>query len=130
MDLEQEGGTRISALSGGTKRRVDLAASLVHLPSILFLDEPTEGLDPRSRASVWDTLERLQHDLGVTLVLSTHYMDEGDRLCDRIAIIDRGAVLVEDTPNALKSKVGTHANLEDVYLHYTGQPFADTRRAA
>jgi ABC-2 type transport system ATP-binding protein len=130
MELEEEAGRRLATLSGGTKRRVDLAASLMHLPPILFLDEPTEGLDPRSRSGIWDTLDRLRSQLGVTVVLTTHYMDEGDRLCGRIAIIDRGTVVAEGAPEALKARVGGNASLEDVYLHYTGRAFEDTRRAA
>ena len=129
MELEPFAGKRLAALSGGTRRRVDLAASLMHLPPILFLDEPTEGLDPRSRAGFWDTIEQLQRRLGVTLVLTTHYMDEGDRLCDRIGIIDGGRIVAEGTPTALKAAVGA-ATLEDVYLHYTGRSFEDERRAA
>jgi len=130
MELAEEADRRLATLSGGTKRRVDLAASLMHLPTVLFLDEPTEGLDPRSRSSIWDTLERLRSRLGVTLVLTTHYMEEGDRLCERIAIIDRGTVVAEGTPTALKATVGGGATLEDVYLHYTGRAFEDTRVAA
>jgi ABC-2 type transport system ATP-binding protein len=130
MQLEQVAGRRLAALSGGTKRRVDLAASLMHLPPIVFLDEPTEGLDPRSRSGVWDTLDQLRRQLGITLVLTTHYMDEGDRLCDRIGIIDRGTLVVEGTPHALKATIAgqaprrvaiTQPTLEDVYLHYTGR---------
>ena len=128
MELEQVAGRRLAALSGGTKRRVDLAASLMHLPPIVFLDEPTEGLDPRSRSGVWATLDHLRRQLGITRVLTTHYMDEGDRLCDRIGIIDRGKLVVEGTPQALKATIGgqaprrveiTQPTLEDVYLHYT-----------
>jgi ABC-2 type transport system ATP-binding protein len=130
MELERVADTRLAALSGGTKRRVDLAASLVHLPPVLFLDEPTEGLDPRSRTGIWDTLDRLRRDLGVTTVLSTHYMEEGDRLCDRIAIIDRGSIVVEGAPAALKTRIGGHATLEDVYLHYTGRRLEATPVAA
>ena len=130
IGLEEEAGRRLATLSGGTKRRVDLAASLMHLPPILFLDEPTEGLDPRSRSGIWDTLDQLRRQLGVTLVLSTHYMEEGDRLCRRIAIIDRGNVVAEGAPAELKASVGRDASLEDVYLHYTGRTFDDTRRAA
>src|SRR5215204_747344 len=130
MEIEQVADTRLAALSGGTKRRVDLAASLVHLPPVLFLDEPTEGLDPRSRTGIWDMLDRLRRDLGVTVVVSTHYMDEGDRLCDRIAIIDRGTVVVEGAPRALKAEVGSDATLEDVYLHYTGHALEPTPVAA
>jgi ABC-2 type transport system ATP-binding protein len=130
MELAEEADRRLVTLSGGTKRRVDLAASLMHLPPVLFLDEPTEGLDPRSRSAVWDTLDRLRSRLGMTLVLSTHYMEEGDRLCERIAIIDRGAVVAEGAPAALKETVGREATLEDVYLHYTGRTFEDERIAA
>jgi ABC-2 type transport system ATP-binding protein len=130
MELEEDAGRRLAGLSGGTKRRVDLAAALMHLPPVLFLDEPTEGLDPRSRTGLWGTLDRLRRQLGVTLVLTTHYMDEGDRLCGRIAIIDRGKVVAEDTPPALKATVGSDASLEDVYLHFTGRTLEDTRRAA
>ena len=79
MELVEEADRRLATLSGGIKRRVDLAASLMHLPPVLFLDEPTEGLDPRSRTGVWDLLDRLRSRLGITLVLTTHYMDEGDR---------------------------------------------------
>ncbi len=130
MELADEADRRLARLSGGTKRRVDLAASLMHLPPVLFLDEPTEGLDPRSRSGVWDTLDRLRRGLGVTLVLTTHYMEEGDRLCERIAIIDRGTVVAEGAPAALKATVGRDATLEDVYLHYTGRAFEEERLAA
>ena len=130
MELAEEADRRLATLSGGTKRRVDLAASLIHLPPVLFLDEPTEGLDPHARSGVWDTLDRLRSRLGVTLVLSTHYMDEGERLCERIAIIDRGVVVAEGSPAALKATVGRDASLEDVYLHYTGRTFEDERMAA
>jgi len=130
MELAEEADRRLATLSGGTKRRVDLAASLMHLPPVLFLDEPTEGLDPRSRSGVWDTLDRLRSRLGITLVLTTHDMEEGDRLCERIAIIDRGTVVAEGAPAALKATVGRGVTLEDVYLHYTGRTFEDERMAA
>ena len=94
------------------------------------MTSPPEGLDPRSRSGIWNTLDRLRTQLGVTLVLTTHYMDEGDRLCERIAIIDRGTVVADGAPAALKASVGGDASLEDVYLHYTGRTFEDTRRAA
>jgi ABC-2 type transport system ATP-binding protein len=130
MELAEEADRRLATLSSGTKRRVDLAASLMHLPPVLFLDEPTEGLDPRSRSGVWNTLDRLRSQLGVTLVLTTHYMEEGDRLCERIAIIDRGTVVAEGAPAALKATVGRDATLKDVYLHYTGRAFEEERTAA
>jgi len=117
VGLDQVAGKRVSTLSGGTKRRVDLAASLMHLPPIVFLDEPTEGLDPRSRTAIWETLTELRHRLGVTLVLTTHDMDEAEALCDRIGIVDRGTLVVEGTPDSLKASDGQ--TLEAVYLHYT-----------
>src|SRR5215217_6564656 len=113
VGLEPAADKRVAMLSGGTKRRVDLAASLMHLPQIVFLDEPTEGLDPRSRAAIWEALGELRSRLGVTLLLTTHHMDEGETLCDRIGIIDRGTLVVEGTPESLKSAVAP--TLEDVY---------------
>jgi ABC-2 type transport system ATP-binding protein len=122
VDLAEVADKRLGEFSGGMQRRVDLAASLMHLPAVLFLDEPTEGLDPRARVAIWDALDRLRAHLGVTVVLTTHYMEEADRLCDRLGIIDRGSVVVEGTPAALKESVGSDS-LEDVYLHHTGQAF-------
>lgn len=104
--LQEAADKRIKGYSGGMKRRIDLAAALIHLPKILFLDEPTEGLDPRSRQTMWRTLEQLKQKLGTTILLSTHYMEEADRLCDRIAIIDEGRIIVQDTPSRLKARVG------------------------
>ena len=92
--------------SGGMQRRVDLASALIHLPPIVFLDEPTEGLDPHGRTAIWETLERLNHALGMTVVLTTHYMEEADRLCDRIAIVDHGRIVAEGTPRELKARRG------------------------
>jgi ABC-2 type transport system ATP-binding protein len=106
VDLEPAARQRLGEYSGGMKRRVDLASALIHLPPILFLDEPTEGLDPRARVALWETLERLNQALRMTVVLTTHYMEEADRLCARIGIIDRGAIVVEGTPSELKQSVG------------------------
>jgi ABC-2 type transport system ATP-binding protein len=88
------------------KRRLDLASALVHDPRVLFLDEPTEGLDPASRQSVWLEVLRLNKDLGVTVFLTTHYLEEADRLADRLAIIDHGRIVAEGTPAELKSSIG------------------------
>ncbi len=90
--------------SGGQRRRVDLALGLMHKPALLFLDEPTTGLDPQSRARVWDEVRRL-HDEGMTIFLTTHYLDEADSLCDRLAIIDGGKIVSEGTPDALKHQI-------------------------
>jgi ABC-2 type transport system ATP-binding protein len=106
LELESAANQRIGAYSGGMKRRIDLASALIHLPPILFLDEPTEGLDPRARVAIWETLERLNAALQMTIVLTTHYMEEADRLCGRIGIIDRGLIVGEGTPAELKASVG------------------------
>jgi ABC-2 type transport system ATP-binding protein len=117
------GRRRMGEYSGGMKRRVDLASALIHLPPVLFLDEPTEGLDPHGRAAIWDALERLKDTLGLTVLMTTHYMEEADRLCDRIAIMDSGRIAVEGTPRELKRALDSAApvTLEDVYLHTTGR---------
>ena len=128
VDLAEVADKRLGEFSGGMQRRVDLAASLMHLPAVVFLDEPTEGLDPRARAAIWDALDRLRQQLGLTVVLTTHYMAEADRLCDRLGIVDRGSIVVEGTPAALKASVGSDS-LEDVYLRYTGRAFEPAERA-
>lgn len=97
---------RIGSYSGGMKRRLDLAAALVHDPEILFLDEPTTGLDPHSRAAVWSEVARLNRELGVTIFLTTQYLDEADALADRVGIIASGRLVTEGSPSALKHSVG------------------------
>jgi ABC-2 type transport system ATP-binding protein len=130
VDLEDAAEKRMGGYSGGMKRRADLASALIHMPPVLFLDEPTEGLDPRGRVAIWETLNRLKRELSITVVLTTHYMDEADRLCDRIGIIDRGRIVTEGTPQELKASVAgpslPHPTLEDVYLLYTGKTFEPT----
>ena len=96
----------VRGYSGGMKRRLDLALALVHHPRILFLDEPTTGLDPQSRADMWQEVARLAHEDGVTVFLTTQYLEEADALADRIAIIDRGKIVAEGTPDALKAEIG------------------------
>ena len=93
-----------SQLSGGLAQRVQIARAIAHRPKVLFLDEPSAGLDPQSRIAMWDAVRRLREE-GLTVVLTTHYMEEADALCDRVAIIDHGTILVEDTPTALKGSV-------------------------
>ncbi|MDH3680959.1 MAG: ATP-binding cassette domain-containing protein [Acidimicrobiia bacterium] len=98
---------RVGTYSGGMKRRVDLASALLHEPEVLFLDEPTTGLDPVSRSKVWDEVRRLNTDLGVTIFLTTQYLEEADVLADRVGIIDAGQIVAEGTPEALKRSVGS-----------------------
>ncbi|GAA1057838.1 daunorubicin resistance protein DrrA family ABC transporter ATP-binding protein [Agromyces luteolus] len=107
VDIGDAVDARISTYSGGMRRRIDLAAALVHSPEILFLDEPTTGLDPLSRARVWEEVRRLNAEAGVTVFLTTQYLEEADRLADRVAIIDRGRIAAEGTPVELKRTVGT-----------------------
>ncbi|MBD0710157.1 MULTISPECIES: ABC transporter ATP-binding protein [unclassified Streptomyces] len=109
-----------TALSGGQRRRVDLAMGLLHRPEVLFLDEPTTGLDPGSRADLWALVRRLRDEDGTTVVLTTHYLDEADTLADRLVIVDHGTVVAEGTPAALKAAHGA-ATLQDAFLSVTGR---------
>ena len=106
LDLHEYANQMIPELSGGTQRRLDLAASLVHNPDLLILDEPTTGLDPSHRSELWNLLRTLRDERGITMIMSTHYMEEADVLCDRIAIIDSGKIVAIDTPDILKKSVG------------------------
>ncbi|HEX2680136.1 MAG TPA: ATP-binding cassette domain-containing protein, partial [Candidatus Dormibacteraeota bacterium] len=104
LELEGAADRQVKTYSGGQKRRLDIGMGLVHDPQLLFLDEPTTGLDPQSRARVWDEVRRM-HDRGTTVFLTTHYLDEADALCDRVAIIDYGKIVAEGTPEELKRAV-------------------------
>jgi ABC-2 type transport system ATP-binding protein len=106
FSLTEVTSQRASRLSGGLRRRLDLAQALVHRPQILFLDEPTTGLDPQSRKALWEQLRRLSREQGTTVFLTTQYLEEADRTCDRVAILDRGRLVTVGTPNALKAEVG------------------------
>jgi len=118
--LDEVADRRLAGYSGGMKRRVDLASALIHRPRVLFLDEPSEGLDPRARVDVWDALIRLNETNGTTILLTTHYMEEADHLCSRIGIVDHGRVVIEGTPAELKSRARS-ASLQDAYLHFTAR---------
>ena len=107
IDLGDALQRRIGTYSGGMKRRLDLAAALVHNPDILFLDEPTTGLDPVSRVSVWAEVRRLNQELGMTIFLTTQYLEEADELADRVGVIDKGRIVAEGTPSELKRSIGT-----------------------
>jgi ABC-2 type transport system ATP-binding protein len=106
VDIGDALDQRIKTYSGGMKRRVDLAAALIHNPEVLFLDEPTTGLDPASRAKVWEEVKRLNNDLGMTIFLTTQYLEEADALADRVGIIDHGRIIAEGTPARLKRSIG------------------------
>ena len=126
VELEEAADRRIKGYSGGMKRRLDLASALVHQPEILFLDEPTTGLDPASRLTVWDEVRRI-NKLGTTVFLTTQYLEEADALCDRLAIIDDGVIVREGTPSQLKAELRARAgldhdpSLDEVFLDATGR---------
>ncbi len=106
VDIGEAMDQRIKSYSGGMKRRIDLAAALIHNPEVLFLDEPTTGLDPASRAKVWEEVRRLNRDFGMTIFLTTQYLEEADVLADRVGIIDHGRIVAEGTPASLKRSIG------------------------
>jgi len=106
VDLEDRKDSLVKTFSGGMKRRLEIARGLLHEPKILFLDEPTLGLDPQTRNKLWEYIKKLNEENGLTIILTTHYMDEADKLSDRIAIIDKGTIIALDTPENLKKKLG------------------------
>lgn len=118
IELVERKTTPIKDLSGGMKRRLMLVRALMNNPEIIMLDEPTTGLDPASRRSVWEKMNDLKFN-NTTLLLTTHYIEEAERLCDRVAIMDRGSIVIIDTPRMLMATYG--GNLEDVYLKLTGR---------
>jgi len=124
VGLSDAADRRIKTYSGGMKRRLDLASALVHSPEVLFLDEPTTGLDPASRLTVWDEVRRI-NATGTTVFLTTQYLEEADKLCDRVAIIDGGRIVAEDTPERLKAEMGHDV----VSLSLAGADAAATRAA-
>src|SRR5580692_5460750 len=117
-----------ATLSGGMRRRLEIARGIVHNPQILFLDEPTTGLDPVSRISVWEMISQLRAEQGRTLFLTTHYMDEADRLCDRVAIVDKGRIVGLDTPVSLKSSVPGASRIEIQFAPDLPNGVADLER--
>ena len=108
----------VSTFSGGMVRRLELAQALVNRPRLLILDEPTIGLDPIARADVWERVERLRRESGTTILLTTHYMEEADQLCDRVALMHRGRIAVIGSPSDLKAAEGSSATLDDVFRRY------------
>lgn len=134
VNLGEKASSYVENLSGGQKQRFSVIASLVHEPKVFFLDEPTTGLDPQARRHLWDLIREIQAK-GVTVILTTHYMDEAELLCDRVAIMDSGKIVTIDTPDNLikqllargfkKSQKVQQANLEDVFIDLTGKELED-----
>ena len=130
VQLSAKAGSYVEQLSGGQKQRFAIAATLVNHPKVLFLDEPTTGLDPQARRNLWELIKTIR-DEGITIVLTTHYMDEAELLCDRLAIMDAGKIITIDTPQHLieqllargftKQQTVEPANLEDVFIDLTGK---------
>jgi ABC-2 type transport system ATP-binding protein len=123
LDLDGLWDRTCSSLSGGQRRRLDIAMGLVHVPRLVFLDEPTTGLDPQARANLWEHVRALRDDRGSTVFLTTHYLDEADALCDRILVIDHGTIVAEGSPDELKRRVSGDAVILTVAQH------ADVARA-
>jgi ABC-2 type transport system ATP-binding protein len=114
VGLTEAADRRVKTYSGGMKRRLDLASALIHGPRVLFLDEPTAGLDPASRHAIWEEVRRLNREDGITVFLTTQYLEEADRMADRVAIIDHGHIVAEGTPAALKGSIGSDVLTVDV----------------
>ena len=129
VNLTDKAKAKYKDLSGGQKQRFSIATTLINQPKIIFLDEPTTGLDPQARRNLWDLIQQIR-STGTTIILTTHYMDEAELLCDRVAIIDHGKILTIDSPDKLiddlvsngfeKPKIVKNANLEDVFISITG----------
>ena len=120
MELTDAADRLVREYSGGMIRRLEIAQSMLHRPQILFLDEPTVGLDPIARNSVWDRLLTLRESFETTIFLTTHVMEEADALCQEIAILHRGSVAISGSPAALKATIGADATLDDVFVRYAG----------
>lgn len=134
VNLRDKAKAKFKELSGGQKQRFSIATTLINQPRIIFLDEPTTGLDPQARRNLWDLIRNIRNQ-GTTVIITTHYMDEAEVLCDRVAIIDSGKIIAINTPDRLidelveagfeKPKEVKQANLEDVFIHLTGRALRD-----
>jgi ABC-2 type transport system ATP-binding protein len=124
FELWDRRGEQVKKFSGGMKRRLEIARGFLHTPRILFLDEPTLGLDPQSRNQLWTHVKKINESERVTVFLTTHYMDEADRVAHRIGVIDHGKLVAQGTPQAIKDQTGT-ATLEDAFLKLTGSTIRD-----
>lgn len=130
VELSEKAGSRVEQLSGGQKQRFSIATALVNTPRVLFLDEPTTGLDPQARRHLWDLIRQIK-EKGITVMLTTHYMEEAELLCDRVAIMDAGKIIAMDSPKKLikallgrgfkKEQIVEQGNLEDVFIDLTGK---------
>ncbi|GAB2814752.1 ABC transporter ATP-binding protein [Ferruginibacter profundus] len=130
VNLEDKAKNKFKDMSGGQKQRFSIATTLINKPKIIFLDEPTTGLDPQARRNLWDLIIAIR-DKGTTVIITTHYMDEAEQLCDRIAIMDEGRIIALDSPDKMiddlvatgfeRPKMVKSANLEDVFIHLTGK---------
>ena len=130
VDLEEKASSYVESLSGGQKQRLSITTALVHGPKVFFLDEPTTGLDPQARRHLWELIEQVRKK-GISVIMTTHYMDEAEMLCDRIAVMDNGKIVAIDTPKNLvkqllergfkKEQHVEQANLEDVFIDLTGK---------
>jgi ABC-2 type transport system ATP-binding protein len=121
VGLADVSGHLVREYSGGMIRRLEVAAAMLHRPAVLFLDEPTVGLDPVARDTVWDHIRELREVEGTTVLLTTHYMEEADELCDRVAIMDHGRIAVSGSPADLKAAIGPEATLDDVFAAHAGR---------
>lgn len=134
VNLKDKAKNKYKEMSGGQKQRFSIATTLINKPKIIFLDEPTTGLDPQARRNLWDLIQRIRKE-GTTVIITTHYMDEAEYLCDRVAIMDEGKIIALESPDALidnlvasgfeRPKETKAANLEDVFINLTGKDFRE-----
>ncbi|MDQ2862254.1 MAG: ABC transporter ATP-binding protein [Bacteroidota bacterium] len=134
VNLQDKAKNKFKEMSGGQKQRFSIATTLINNPKIIFLDEPTTGLDPQARRNLWELIQKIR-DKGTTVIITTHYMDEAEQLCDRVAIMDEGKIIALKSPDKLiddlvasgfeRPKVTKAANLEDVFIHLTGKDFRE-----
>src|SRR6202041_2471719 len=126
MNLSSDKDKLVNSYSGGMIRRLEIAQALVHQPVVLFLDEPTVGLDPAARKVLWKHIQELNKRVGMTILMTTHDMDEADALCDIVALMHQGQIIVMDTPNNLKAALGPKATLDDEFILHTGSSLKET----
>jgi ABC-2 type transport system ATP-binding protein len=134
VNLNEKAKNKYKELSGGQKQRFSIATTLINQPKIIFLDEPTTGLDPQARRNLWELIKNIRNK-GTTVIITTHYMDEAEQLCDRVAILDEGKIIALDSPDKLidqlvatgfeRPRMTKAANLEDVFINLTGKDFRE-----